>query len=427
MSWIDVAIIALVVLIGLLGVWRGVKKSALSLGAFIIAFLLAFFLANVIAEALLGIDSIKSFVLGNGFEANSQWSLAKWIYGGTAGKNLEEHKYLWENFYKPMTDIIKSANVGVSAEVGLALYGAFMMFSAICGVGIFIVVRLLLIIVTVIVNSYIGKKKSVMSRLFGFVLGAIRGALWVFAFTVVFSCFGGYSFVSGINAIEKEYENNAVMCNYFNDGAYGMRNGLLLPDKDTYGRLVEMVYKKKPGDDPNAEKLSGERLSLFINVSNLNYENTPWSIVDQKRKFDDTSAKKRVSSEFESTGFDNVAQAILNYNQSIADLVDDTSKLNDVTSQFQSLNFIVAPSNESYNMNVLMTELWTKLRKYEQDYNHPAEDKEVSELNSTLAADYKAVSDTIDAIKAKYVPFESAFGAFPTLELPQQKRIDAVK
>ena len=428
MSWIDVAILALVVLIGLLGVWRGVKKSALSLGAFLISFLLAFFLANVIAEAFLGIDSIKSFVLGNGFDAKSTWSLAKWIYGGTAGKTLGDTSYLGLHFYKPILDIVNSTNVGVSQEVGFALYGAFMMFSAICGVGIFIVVRLLLIIVTVIVNTYISKKKSVVSRLFGFVLGAIRGALWVFAFTIVFSCFGGYTFVSGINSIQKEYENNAVVCNYFNDGAYGMRNGLLLPDKDTYGRIVEMVYKKQSTTDPNAEKLSGDRLNLFINVSNLNYDNNPWSITElKKRSFDVAGARERKAAEFTSTGFDTVVQAILDYNQSIADTVDDTTKLKELTAaQFETLNFIVAPSDDSYNMDVLMTALWRNLRQYEKDYNKPAADTELSVLNSTLAADYNAITEAITSIKEKYKQFESAFGEFPTLELPQRKQLDSL-
>lgn len=426
MSWIDVAILALVVLIGLLGVWRGVKKSALSLGAFLIAFLLAFFLANVIAEAFLGIDSIKMFVLGDGVDAKSQWSLAKWIYSGTSTMKLDDKSYLAENFYKPMTDIIKSAKVSVTPDVGIALYGAFMIFSAICGVGIFIVVRLLLIIVTVIVKSYIDKKQSVMSRLFGFLIGAISGALWVFAFTIVFSCLGGYTFASGIKSIQSEYENNTVVCNYFNDGAYGLKNSLLLPDKDTYGRLVEMVYKKPSGADPNAEKLSGDRLKLFINVSNLNYENTPWSITDQKkRKFDEAAAKERKSDEFTSTGFDTVVQAILDYNQSIADTVDDTSKLKEVTaSQFTTLNGLVDPSAGLQNLDVLMTELWKNLRAYEQDYNHPKEGEEISELNSTLAKDYKAISDNITSIKEKYSQFESAFGEFPTFELPQQKRIE---
>ncbi|MDE7405860.1 MAG: CvpA family protein [Clostridiales bacterium] len=432
MSWIDVALLALVVLVGLLGLWKGAKKSALSLGAFIVSFVLAFFLSTVIAEALLGIDSIKNFVLGNGVGDKAQWSLANMIYSGIGSMKLDPKSYLFTNFYKPMTDVIKTAtsanatipSSGISVEnAGFALYGAFMMFSAICGVGIFIVVRLLLIIVTVIIKSYIGKKKTVVSRLVGFLFGAIRGALWVFAFTIVFSCFGGYTFVPGIQSIQNEYGDKAVMCNYLDDWAYGLRNKLLLPDKDAYGRLVEMVYKKKTADNSKAEKLTGNELNLFINVSNLNYDGAPWSITAQKkRKFDDSDAniKLRVASEFGASGFDTVAQAILDYNTSIAGKIDaQTTGLK--SENFTTLNGVTT------NINTAMNDLWEKLRTYEFTCT-TAPDREKdnweSLLDSKLAGEYKDVTDAIDELKAKYetfsVTFGEKFGEFPILELPER-------
>ncbi|MDE6294328.1 MAG: hypothetical protein K2L88_06895, partial [Clostridiales bacterium] len=321
MSWIDVGILAAVVLLGVIGIFRGVQKSALSLGAFLVAFILAFFLANVIAEAMLGIDGVKMFVLGDGVGEKAQWSLANWIYSGV--NNAQDDKsFLFLNFYKPIRDIISSAQVSIPAEagvspadIGFAMYGAFMILSAICGVGIFIIVRFLLIIVTVIVKSFIGKKKSALSRVFGFVLGAVRGALWMFAITVVFTCFGGYTFASAIKSIENEYENNTVVCGYFNEWAYGLRNKLLLPNKDAYGRIVEMVYKKEAGADPNAEKLPYDRLRVFVGVSNLGYDKNPWSIdLKTKKRVDGTAdATARVGSEFAKTGFGAIAQAILDY------------------------------------------------------------------------------------------------------------------
>lgn len=429
MSWIDVALLAVVVLVGLVGVFKGVKKSALSLGAFLIAFILAFFLSTVIAEALLGIDGVKDFVLGNGVDEKAQWSLAKLIYGGIGSLKLDEKSYLFLNFYKPMADVIKTANSAIPAtginvaQAGLAIYGAFMMFSAICGVGIFIVVRLLLIIVTVIVKSYIGKKKSVLSRLGGFLIGAVRGALWMFAFTLIFSCFAGYTFIPGIDSIQNEYGDKAVMCNYVNDWAYGLRNKLLLPDKDTYGRLVEMVYKKQSSADPNAEKLAGDELKLFINVRNLGYDGAPWSITSQKkRKFDDSdeTIKLRVASEFESTGFDVAVQAILDYNASIADKID--AKTTGLTSQqFTTYNKVVADP-DMVNIDGLMNDLWRAMRQYEYDYNHPAEETETTVLNSTLSQDYNVIKSLIANIQSKYETFAEVFGEFPEIEIPELKK-----
>ncbi|MDE5593089.1 MAG: CvpA family protein [Clostridiales bacterium] len=427
MSWIDVALLALVVLVGLLGLWKGAKKSALSFGAFLIAFLLAFFLSTVIAEALLGIDGVKNFVLGNGVGENAQWSLANFIYG--TYKEPDGNSYLFANFYKPIKDIVSSAadanklipTAGINVEqAGFALYGAFMMFSAICGVGIFIVVRLLLIIVTVIVKSYIDKKKqTVVSRLIGFLIGAVRGALWVFAFTITFSCFGGYTSVPGIQSIQNEYGDKAVMCNYLDDWAYGLRNSLLLPNKDAYGRLVEMVYKKTSAENPDAEKLAGDELKLFIKVSNLNYDGEPWSIdAQKKRKFDDSSEtiKLRRSSEFANIGFDTAAQAILDYNKSVAEKID--AKSTGLSSEnFTTLDGVIA------TVNTGMNDLWAKIRKYQLDCTTTPDreqDNWESVLNSKLSADYADVQEALADLKAKYQPFAATFGEFPEFELPER-------
>lgn len=426
MSWIDVAILAVVVLIGLIGVLRGVKKSALTLGAFLISFLLAFFLANVIAEALLGIDGVKDFVLGNGVDGKAHWSLAKWIYDGTAGKLPDSKSFLYKNFYAPMLEVVKSSNATIPVEAGFALYGAFLMFSAICGVGIFFVARFLLMIVTAIIKTYIGKKKSVLGRLFGFVLGAVRGALWMFAFTVVFSCFGGYTFVSGIKGIQNEYENNAVVCGYFNQGAYALRNKLLLPDKDAYGRLVEMVYKKEAVEDPNAEKLTGDRLKLYVNISNLNYDNSPYGIDEnKKRTFDAANAKARVATEFSETGFDTVAKDILDYNTHIASLLDDTTKLTSLGKKFGTYNTLVAPSDSIVTIDGLMNKLWAQMRTYELHYTEPDREKELTVLNSMLSADYNAISLTLTELKNKFLPFIDDFGDHAGFALPELRQLEA--
>ncbi len=421
MSWIDVAILALVVLLGLIGVVKGVKKSALTLAGFIISFLLAFFLANVVAEALLGIDVIKEFVLGNGFDKGSHWSLAQWIYGGVGGK-WDESSALYKNFAKPIFDIIESAkDVTIDKTQGFALYGAFLIFSAIVGVGIFFVVRFILIIVTFIIKTFMSKRNTVLTRLFGFLVGALRGALWAFAFTVVFSSMGGYTFATGIKNIGNEYENNAVVCGYFNDWAYGLRNKLFLPDKDAYGRLVEMVFTtQSTPPDPSA---GGERLKLYLAASNLGYDNYPYTLVDNDHyEFDAGFAQARAAEEFASTEFDAVVKAILDYNKAMADKVFDQTQLNDVTSEtFKRYTTMIEPSDTNINIDGITNELWTLLRKYEADYNSFDEDTELSLQNSTLKSDYDAIVLKLNELKEKYSELETCFGGFPDTELPSVK------
>ena len=436
MSWIDVAILALVVLVGLLGLWKGVKKSALALGAFVISFLLAFFLANVIAEAMLGIDSIKEFVLGkNGVGPGSQWSLAKMIYDGLGDSALSDRKsFLGSNFFAPILDMTKHVNTalaaqpGINAEkAGVAICGAFMMFSAICGVGIFLVVRFLLIIVTVVVKSFIGKKNTVLTRLFGFLVGAIRGALWVFAFTVVFSTMGGYTFLSGINAIEKEYEENAVVCGTFNDWAYGLRNKLLLPNGDMYGRLVDMVYKKDNSQIANKENLAPNELKLFVGISNLNYDGAPHGIDELKhRTFDmsDPNIKVRRASEFAGTGFYKAAKAILDYNTQIADKIDN-QKTGLNQDKFATLaNIVTGGDAGTESLDDLMNKLWKALRDYEEYFAHPDTDKEESVNNSTLQGYYNKVLEAMEAFKTKYKLLSDEIDIqFPELDIPNQKHV----
>ncbi|WP_438847195.1 CvpA family protein [Anaerocaecibacter muris] len=429
MSWIDISIIALIVLLGLVGVFKGFKKSVLALGAFLIAFLLAFFLANVIAEALLGIEGVKTFVLGNGFGEKSDFSLAKWIYGSLGDGNYSP--FLLENFYKPIAEIIDKANiVGVDAAQGTALYLAFIMFSAICGVGIFMIARLLLVIVTVIIKSYIGKKKSPLSRLSGFVLGAARGALWAFAITLVFSCFGGLTFMPAFGYVEAEYEHkSAVFCQHFNKGAYYIRNKLFLPDKDMYGRLVELVFKKENTDDPDAEKLTGARLELFINLSNLNYENQPW-IIDQstqKRVFDENNANPYKAADFAEVGFDRAIQAILDYNAQAAAFVDDEVNFTETTeTEFKAYNDII--QTKANSVYAKTNALFTALRGYKTDYEYGKTLTETQAIetwnNTTLSNDYNNIRNIINDIADLYNGIE-VFDEYPDLTDLIPERVSA--
>lgn len=429
MSWIDIGIIALVVLMGLFGVFKGFKKSLLAMGAFLIAFLLAFFLANVVAEALLGIEGIKGFVLGNGFGEKADFSLANWIYNSMGDGSYSP--FLLENFYKPVLEIVAKANiVGVDAAQGSAIYLAFIMFSAICGVGIFIVARLLLVIVTVIIKSYIGKKKSPLSRLSGFVLGAARGAMWAFAVTLVFSCFGGLTFMPAFGYVEAEYEHkSAVFCQHFNSGAYYIRNKLFLPDKDMYGRLVELVFKKESTDDPDAEKLTGARLELFINLSNLNYENQPWTIdpSTKKRVYDANNANPYNATDYADVGFDNVVKAILDYNAQAAAFIDDTVNLAEATeTEFAAYNGIV--QNNANSVYAKTNALFTALRGYKADYDYGKKltDTQMIETwnNTTLSNDYNNIRNILNDIASLYNGIE-VFGEFPDLTDIMPERVSA--
>ena len=433
MSWIDIAIIALVVLCGLTGLLRGFKKSLLSLGAFIIAFVLAFFLSNVIAEALLGVDAIKGFVLGNGaFE--EEFSLANWIYHGLGENNggISSESFLGKNFFAPITEIIQSSTVNISPDKGLAMYTAFLMFSAICGVGIFLVIRFLLMIVTAIIKSYIGKKKTVGSRLAGFLISAVQGAVLAFAVTIVFTCFGGLVFAPGFDVIENEYESpSAVLATPMYEGAYAIRNKLFLPNEGMYGRIVNLVVKKDY-ENPDTEKLTGDRLQLFVEAGNLNYDYNyeggvaPWSVVDAKRAFNDEHATLRSAREFAEVGFHNVMQAVLDYNKQAAAVIDDTTKLGDIT-DFNKYVGIVKGNTTS--AHIAMNTLVSELRAYIEDYKTGSkltDQREIEAFNTvTLSNDYNKVKAALAELENRYGDLKPVFGECPALGSLVPERVNA--
>lgn len=422
MSWIDITIIALIVLCGLFGMLRGFKKSVLSVGAFLIAFVLAFFLANVVAEALLSIDGVKNFVLGSGVGEEAGWSLAQMIYAARMDPDAVlpgEGTFLYENFYMPIFEIVSSANVEVDLNAGIAIYYAFLIFSSICGVGIFLVARILLVIVTVIIGSFIGKKKTWLSRLFGFGVGAARGAIWSLALLLVFSCYGGLTFIPAVNSIENECEPpTAVLTQHFNSGAYYIRNNLFLPGADMYGRVVNLVYQKETDENPDLEPLPRKRLELFINLKNLNYENQPWSIdANNRRTYDEDNAQTVDASTYAALGFDGVMEAIMNYNTSAATIVENTENLSDVSDEtYDNYNgFIQTNSTCVYTlMNTLKTNLNRYLKHY-QDGLEYTNDELIAAQNITLQNDYNDVCATLNDMINQYDYVKDLLGAFPDI------------
>ncbi|MDE7464533.1 MAG: CvpA family protein, partial [Clostridiales bacterium] len=273
MSYIDIGIIAFLVLFAALGVWKGVQKSALALGAFVISFIIAFFLANVVAEAFLNIDSVRQFVMGK-----EGWSLYTWINSSMGGAPWEGKSFIAENFFKPIYNVVvtsKELSATFTAHDGVALCMAFGIFSSMIGLGLFIVIRALMCIVTMIVKSYIPRKKSVGNRVAGLFVGMGRGAIWAFIITIVFSAFGGLAFLPAVDVINDNYDDS-VMAKYLNEGAYGIKNGVFIPDEDMFNRLVIKggfnVHKPEEGEDPPAsDALEIERNELYADIMNLNY------------------------------------------------------------------------------------------------------------------------------------------------------------
>lgn len=402
MSYVDIAVIALLVLFAGFGILTGVKKSALSLGAFLIAFLIAFFLAKPVAEGFLNIDGVRNFVVGT-----NGWSLYTWLsgYSSSFGGGSD---FVNTNFYQPVVNIIsgfQGYNDSFTLAQGQALYYAFLIFSAIIGVALYIVARILLCIATMIIKSFIGKRKSVASRLFGFLVGAVRGGLWAVVFTLVFSMIGGFTFIPFIDSAQAEYER-AVIANYVNDAAYTLRNKVYLPNADMFARIVDKaeVIVKEEDKEQEGYVLLGQEADLYVYFLNLNYKSDPYSVVDGEIVLDSEKALDVINvSHYEHTNFGNVLQAIIDYNAAAAESIKEGGLANTSTSQLNTYITIVHQNNRA--ITDIMTDTINELYNYE---NYIAENSAlttedaVTSANRELETKYTNLCALFDELKNMY-------------------------
>lgn len=415
MSWVDIVIIALAVLFGTIGVLRGVQKSALSLGAFLVAFLVAFFLANTVAEGFLGLEAVRKFVM-----APEGFSLFTWLRDSIPGTAGASESFIDVNFYRPVAEIIEQAATGMQPQDAMALYLAFTVFSSIIGVCLFIVIRLLLSIVTMIVKSFIPKKKSAGSRAGGFFVGVAQGGVIALAVTIVMSVFGGFTFVSAFNTVEAEYEES-VLGKYMNIAAYAIKDKCYLPSADMFDRIVNKSgFQVDPDDRNDPDDLSGDRLRIYCGIGNLNYtqdvyaENAETKLLDTE-KLKGKDEYLRSAADYADCGFDATVNAIMNYNNTVVANFKTTIK--SVGDDMLGV-YIDAIYDSSESITKVWKGLLAKIATYNEEYvalknEPPADATEINKKNAELKTHYDEIVNDFEKLKTKY----SLMTAFGTLDL----------
>ena len=206
MSYIDIAIIVLMALLALVGLWKGVFKSVVSFCGGLIAMLLAVLLTKVVSYALLDINSVANFVCGS-----SGFSLYGKILDFLPAKGSESGilKILVDPIYTKIAGYagFESASAATSRQA-VALMLAYGIFSVIVCMGLFIVFRVLMILFTMFVKSLSkGGKPGGVSRLFGFIVGAIRG----FAYSMIILMILSYLIaIPQLSMISNQIDNSVI-------------------------------------------------------------------------------------------------------------------------------------------------------------------------------------------------------------------------
>lgn len=486
MSVVDIVIIALVVLFGAIGVIRGVQKSALSFGAFLVSFVLAFFLAKVVAEAMLGIVAVKDFVIGT-----EGFSLYTWLNAVIPESAGTSDSFLDVNFFKPMLDVVEQFNglqPAFTKHNALAMYTAFVIFSAICGVGIYIIARLLMCIVTMIVKAFIDKKKSWLNRLCGFLIGVLRGAAWGFVITLVFSMIGGVRLSPETNGdadganpaiaivrmaegdalgdgdqtpdetpdqtpdqtpdetpdggndgagggtsnvqkakdafdwLNNEYDNS-VLGKYFNRFAYMVRNKLLLPEVDMFSRIVaKSGIIIDEGDKTPDYELSGDALDIYCLIMNVNYKDDEYTVENGKVVIGENAENMLIRPQDYA-------------HTGFSDIVSAVMEYNVAAAQKIKNGDIAEALPEklaSYKsaaetISAKWLDLTTKLSNYElYIVNLRPNDMDVDAkiaANEDMAGQYETITTLLADIKAQYAEMSDALGALELGENPPLYRL----
>lgn len=391
MSWVDITIIAVVALFAIIGVVKGVKKSALTLTAFLISFIAAFFLAKVVTEALLNVEVIKGIVMG------PEKSLYSWLL--TSVSDTLPSEFILKNFYQPVIDIVSQYTFTESFTInqGIALYYSFSIATVAVGAVLFILVRIVMSIICMIIKSYFGKKKSGLSRLGGMVVGAVRGAAWTFAVVIMFTFVSGLTALSPINVVETELEKS-VIGKYVNQYSFAVKNKFL-PDYEQFDRIVNASgLAVKEGDDEDKDGLVGGQLEIYIDLLTLNYTSGGYATDDNGNPYLMENSIAIDPTLYADCGFDQAVRAISEYNNQAAEFVMNGGI---AEASAAALSFYVTTIQEANDSIYNRTnELYTALANYE---------KAVEDARALQSPDSELIEETNRDLQSKYNGVKSIF------------------
>ena len=246
MSYIDRAIIAIVVLCALIGLWKGFFKTVISFFGLLVSFMAAFFLTKPVVGALLDIDAVKNFVVGGG----SGFSLFGWISGKLSDITSEG---VLGTLLSPFIKLSESQ--GVDVHTGVSLLLANGIFSIMVCIGLFIVIRFILLLFTMFANAMSkGKFVGALNRLLGLIFGAVKGAWHVCVLMFILSFLLGFSFMA---PVRNQIDNSVIAAPVY-EQVTKLSEKFITGGEDTLIKLLDLHDKaNKPDVQPEAKPEHG--------------------------------------------------------------------------------------------------------------------------------------------------------------------------
>lgn len=266
MAITDIVIIVIVALFALIGLWKGFFKTLISFFGWFIAMLIAVLTARVVAEALLDIPAVGKFVVGSdGFSLFGALKnmLPEGLMALPAGATEAEiagalGDGVVASLLKPFTKLLTEMGTTASAAtvgdgIGIALSGG--LFEVMVGIGMFIVCRIVMTLFTLFFKSLIDKDKKmgVLTRLGGFLFGAVRGTLYCAILLVAVGFLTPFQFMQPVTAdIDK-----GVLAKPIAQSVYTL-SGKITSHENYFNKLLELAGLKDSApveEDEDATKV----------------------------------------------------------------------------------------------------------------------------------------------------------------------------
>lgn len=257
-SIVDIVLLAIILIGAIIGIFKGTFKSLLGLFGWLISAVSAFFLTRVVANSLMGLDSINRFVTNS-----SGLSINAWL--------LESKTPLVDNnilkpFVSGFLETINSVNSSVlSINEALCLMVAYAIFSIIVFLGLFFFIRIIVMIFERLVKKASkGGSPSPASRFFGFFVGAVRGGVFALVCLVVISFTLSFNFMEVVkDDIDKSKIANPIM-----DKFSVVSEAIIGDQEKILNELIDYVVDR--GEGNNAEEQQGANNGYSFEVIDNN-------------------------------------------------------------------------------------------------------------------------------------------------------------
>ncbi len=192
MNYVDIAIIAIIALFALIGLWKGTGKTAIKLVCFCLAIVGTWFISQYLFTKVLSIGFVNDLVTGSGKVSLYQLyynTLSEEVLNATKDTQLTGALGLLINpMIARFTAIGGPDAYNITYAQFIALNLSINTVSVVMCVVLYVVVRLVASLIAWILKKiFIHGEVHALSRFIGFVLGAVRGAAVVMVLLIISS------------------------------------------------------------------------------------------------------------------------------------------------------------------------------------------------------------------------------------------------